>query len=145
MAKQYFASGSAVKHLHEAGFLDGRGTSCAHTVWLDDEEFALMAKVWNPLLLEISPCLSALPAPKRGCWSGGGPAWASSRPHRPSPLSKARLTPEILQNPLPPLDGRHMRPQPALQRSAGLRRDARPEDAAGGSQRGHGHRRLVLV
>jgi cytosine/adenosine deaminase-related metal-dependent hydrolase len=47
MAKQYFASGSAVKHLHEAGFLAGRGTSCAHTVWLDDEENALMAQVWT--------------------------------------------------------------------------------------------------
>lgn len=45
MAKQYFASGSAVKHLHEAGFLSGRGTSCAHTVWLDDEENAIMAQV----------------------------------------------------------------------------------------------------
>eukprot|EP00967_Tisochrysis_lutea_P020679 scaffold23482_cov32-Tisochrysis_lutea.AAC.2 len=54
MAKQYFKSGSAVKHLHEAGFLALRGTSCAHTVWLDDEEFALMAEtgascVHNPL------------------------------------------------------------------------------------------------
>ena len=39
---------------HDTGFLQGRGTSCAHTVWLDDEEIALMAKdgataVHNPL------------------------------------------------------------------------------------------------
>lgn len=54
MARQWLPSGSAVKHLHDTGFLQGRGTSCAHTVWLDDEEIALMAKdgataVHNPL------------------------------------------------------------------------------------------------
>mmetsp|Transcript_42946 Transcript_42946/g.78045 ORF Transcript_42946/g.78045 Transcript_42946/m.78045 type:complete len:569 (-) Transcript_42946:49-1755(-) len=54
MARQFLPSGSAVRHLHDAGFLQLRGTSCAHTVWLDDEEFALMAAdgaacVHNPL------------------------------------------------------------------------------------------------
>lgn len=55
MARQSLPSGSAVKHLHESGFLTAaRGTSCAHTVWLDDEEAKLMAEsgavcVHNPL------------------------------------------------------------------------------------------------
>jgi cytosine/adenosine deaminase-related metal-dependent hydrolase len=33
MAKQFLPSGSAVKHLHDAGFLQIPGTSCAHCVW----------------------------------------------------------------------------------------------------------------
>ena len=54
MARQSLPSKSAVRHLHEAGFLALRGTSCAHTVWLDDDEIALMAEtgaacVHNPL------------------------------------------------------------------------------------------------
>uniref|UniRef100_A0A7S4ET46 Amidohydrolase-related domain-containing protein n=1 Tax=Chrysotila carterae TaxID=13221 RepID=A0A7S4ET46_CHRCT len=54
MAKQFLPSGSAVRHLHETGFLQGRGTSCAHTIWLEDDEMALMAEagascVHNPL------------------------------------------------------------------------------------------------
>lgn len=56
MAKQNLPSGSAVKHLRDTGFLDtgGRPTSCAHTVWLDDEEIRIMAEcnataVHNPL------------------------------------------------------------------------------------------------
>lgn len=54
MAKQFFPSKSAVKHLRESGFLDLRGTSCAHTVWLTDEELFIMADagavcVHNPL------------------------------------------------------------------------------------------------
>ena len=54
MAKQWLPSGSAGRHLHDTGFLQGRGTSCAHTVWLDEEEMKLMAAdgataVHNPL------------------------------------------------------------------------------------------------
>lgn len=54
MARQVLPSGSAVRHLHEAGFLQGRGTSCAHAIWLDEDEMALMAEagasvVHNPL------------------------------------------------------------------------------------------------
>ena len=54
MAKLCFPSGSAVKHLRETGFLDLRGTSCAHSVWLTDEELEIMAEsgavcVHNPL------------------------------------------------------------------------------------------------
>lgn len=56
MAKQYFPSGSAVKHLRDMGFLDKglRGTSLAHTVWLTEEEMEIVADcggvcVHNPL------------------------------------------------------------------------------------------------
>lgn len=56
MAKQFFPSRSAVRHLRDAGFLDRnlRGTSFAHTVWLTEEEYALAAEhgatcVHNPL------------------------------------------------------------------------------------------------
>lgn len=55
-AKQFFPSGSAVKHLKELGFLDRnlRGTSFAHTVWLTEEEYDIVAEegatcVHNPL------------------------------------------------------------------------------------------------
>ena len=43
MARQFLPSGSAVKHLHDTGFLQVPGTSCAHCVWLDDDEQELMA------------------------------------------------------------------------------------------------------
>ena len=56
LAKQFFPSGSAVKHLKEVGFLDSelRGTSFAHTIWLTQEEMDLVAEnggicVHNPL------------------------------------------------------------------------------------------------
>ena len=54
MAKQLLPSGSAVQHLYDCGFLQVPGTSCAHTIWLTDEEIDLMAKagataVHNPL------------------------------------------------------------------------------------------------
>ena len=56
MARQYFATQSAVKQLREWGFLDRtlRGTSFAHSVWLDDEEYEIIAQekgtcVHNPL------------------------------------------------------------------------------------------------
>ena len=54
MAKQFFPSKSAVKHLRDYGFLSLRGTSCAHTIWLNDEELDIMAEngavcVHNPL------------------------------------------------------------------------------------------------
>lgn len=43
MAKQFLPSGSAVKHLHDAGFLQVPGTTCAHCVWLTEEEQDMMA------------------------------------------------------------------------------------------------------
>lgn len=43
LARQRFASGSAVAHLHESGFLQLPGTSCAHSCWLTEEEAQLMA------------------------------------------------------------------------------------------------------
>ncbi|EKX47229.1 hypothetical protein GUITHDRAFT_107140 [Guillardia theta CCMP2712] len=54
MARQWFPSGSAVKHLRDLGFLQLPGTSCAHGIWLDDEEASIMAEcgasiVHNPL------------------------------------------------------------------------------------------------
>ena len=54
IAKQSFPSKSAVRQLQESGFLDLPGTSCAHTVWLTDEEYDIMANagavcVHNPL------------------------------------------------------------------------------------------------
>lgn len=54
MARQVLPSGSAVKHLREAGFLQLPGTSLAHSVWLDDEEIDILAEcdaaiVHNPL------------------------------------------------------------------------------------------------
>eukprot|EP00977_Amphora_coffeiformis_P022761 scaffold11454_cov168-Amphora_coffeaeformis.AAC.11 len=56
MAKTFFPSQSAVKHLREAGFLDRslRGTSFAHTVWLSEEEYQIVAEenatcVHNPI------------------------------------------------------------------------------------------------
>jgi len=53
-ARQWFKSGSAVKHLRDAGFLEGRGTALAHSIWLDDEEQKICAEagavlVHNPL------------------------------------------------------------------------------------------------
>lgn len=53
-ARQWFESGSAVKQLRDTGFLEGRGTSLAHSIWLDDEEQTLCAEagavlVHNPL------------------------------------------------------------------------------------------------
>ena len=53
-ARQTLPSGSAVRHLHETGFLQLPGTSCAHCVWLDAEEMRLMAAagasvIHNPL------------------------------------------------------------------------------------------------
>jgi len=53
-ARQWFPSGSAVQHLLDVGFLQLPGTSCAHTIWLEDYELAMMAKfgatcVHNPL------------------------------------------------------------------------------------------------
>jgi 5-methylthioadenosine/S-adenosylhomocysteine deaminase len=70
MAKQFFPSQSAVKQLRESGFLDLPGTSCAHTVWLTDEEWDIMAEtgavcVHNPLSnlrlgSGIIPLISAL-------------------------------------------------------------------------------------
>ena len=53
-ARQFLPGGSAVKHLQQTGFLQVPGTSCAHCVWLDEEEMALMAQsgasvVHNPL------------------------------------------------------------------------------------------------
>lgn len=53
-ARQWFPSGSAVQHLLDLGFLQLPGTSCAHTIWLEDYELAMMAKagatcVHNPL------------------------------------------------------------------------------------------------
>ena len=44
MARQFLPSGSAVKHLRDAGFLQVPGTTCGHCVWLDDEEVAIMAE-----------------------------------------------------------------------------------------------------
>jgi len=44
LARQSLPSGSAVRHLKETGFLDLPGTSCAHAVWLDEEEMRLMAE-----------------------------------------------------------------------------------------------------
>lgn len=56
MAKQFFSSQSAVKYLKECGFLDKklRGTSLAHTVWLTEEEYKIVAEekatcVHNPI------------------------------------------------------------------------------------------------
>jgi cytosine/adenosine deaminase-related metal-dependent hydrolase len=43
MAKQFLPSGSAVKHLHDAGFLQIPGTTCGHCVWLSEEEQDMMA------------------------------------------------------------------------------------------------------
>ncbi|KAG8459120.1 hypothetical protein KFE25_002527 [Diacronema lutheri] len=43
MARQSLPSGSAVRHLHEAGFLELPGTTCAHSCWLTDDEAKLMA------------------------------------------------------------------------------------------------------
>lgn len=43
-ARRMLPSKSAVKHLHESGFLQLPGTSCAHSIWLTDEEIELMAK-----------------------------------------------------------------------------------------------------
>jgi guanine deaminase len=53
-ARQWFKSGSAVQQLADTGFLHGRGTSLAHSIWLDDEEQRLCAEagavlVHNPL------------------------------------------------------------------------------------------------
>ena len=53
-ARQFLPGGSAVKYLQQTGFLQVPGTSCAHCVWLDEEEMALMAQsgasvVHNPL------------------------------------------------------------------------------------------------
>lgn len=53
-ARQWFKSGSAVKQLLDTGFLHGRGTSLAHSIWLDEEEQKLCAEagavlVHNPL------------------------------------------------------------------------------------------------
>ena len=44
MARQFLPSGSAVRHLHETGFLQVPGTTCAHSVWLDEGEMDLMAE-----------------------------------------------------------------------------------------------------
>jgi 5-methylthioadenosine/S-adenosylhomocysteine deaminase len=54
MAKQFFPSKSAVTQLRQVGFLDLPGTSCAHAVWLSEEEIDIMADagavvVHNPL------------------------------------------------------------------------------------------------
>lgn len=43
LARQRFPSGSAVSHLHESGFLQLPGTSCAHSCWLTADEARLMA------------------------------------------------------------------------------------------------------
>mmetsp|Transcript_87155 Transcript_87155/g.154307 ORF Transcript_87155/g.154307 Transcript_87155/m.154307 type:complete len:580 (+) Transcript_87155:60-1799(+) len=53
-ARQWFKSGSAVQQLKDTGFLDGRGTSLAHSIWLSREEQRLCAEtgavlVHNPL------------------------------------------------------------------------------------------------
>jgi len=53
-ARQWFKSGSAVQQLRDTGFLEGRGTSLAHSIWLDPEEQRLCAEagavlVHNPL------------------------------------------------------------------------------------------------
>ena len=44
MARTQLRSGSAVTHLKDAGFLSGRGTSCAHSIWLDPSEMETMGK-----------------------------------------------------------------------------------------------------
>eukprot|EP01065_Artemidia_motanka_P027264 TRINITY_DN32489_c0_g1_i1.p1 TRINITY_DN32489_c0_g1~~TRINITY_DN32489_c0_g1_i1.p1 ORF type:complete len:592 (+),score=195.23 TRINITY_DN32489_c0_g1_i1:57-1778(+) len=54
LARQLLPSGSAVRHLRDTGFLQLPGTSCAHCVWLDDDEMRIMAEcgavaVHNPL------------------------------------------------------------------------------------------------
>jgi cytosine/adenosine deaminase-related metal-dependent hydrolase len=53
-ARQWFESGSAVKQLRDTGFLEGRGTALAHSIWLDDDEQKICAEagavlVHNPL------------------------------------------------------------------------------------------------
>jgi len=82
MAKQYFPSQSAVKHLRDMGFLDKnlRGTSFAHTVWLTDEEFEIAAEhgatcVHNPLsnlrlgsgVMPVDSCLKSGVKVAMGC------------------------------------------------------------------------------
>lgn len=42
-SRQWFEHGSSVRRLHESGFLQLPGTSCAHAVWLSEEEAGLMA------------------------------------------------------------------------------------------------------